>query len=60
MHQSPQKQLAGRRDKYAVFDLGDAEAERRMNRGAQPKARKFPLRDETQREPRAGGRQSRG
>jgi hypothetical protein len=49
MHQSPQKQLPRRRDKYdAEFD--QAEADRRLYRGAQPKARKFPLRDESRRE----------
>jgi hypothetical protein len=48
MHQSPQKQLPVRREKYAEFD--EAEADRRMYRGAQPKARKFALREESQRE----------
>lgn len=56
MHQSPQK-LVNRREKYAEFDIGDAEAERRMHRGTQPKARKFSLKDEGAREPRAGGKQ---
>jgi len=47
MHQSPQKQLGGaRREKYAALRAleEDAEAERRLQRGSQPKARKFPLR----------------
>ena len=49
MHQSPQKQLPKRRDKYeAEFD--QTEADRRLSRGAQPKARKSALRDESQRE----------
>jgi hypothetical protein len=49
MHQSPQKQLPKRRDKYeAEFDQG--EADRRLARGAQPKARKISLRDESQRD----------
>ncbi|WP_143762928.1 hypothetical protein [Ramlibacter tataouinensis] len=61
MHQSPQKELPGRREKYAEFDPGDAQAERRLYRGMQPKARKFSLRDEPpQREARAGGKSSRG
>ena len=51
MHQSPQKQLAGRRDKYGVYDSADAEAERRMYRSAQPKARRH-ARDEDTRETR--------
>lgn len=56
MHQSPQK-LVNRREKYADLDTGDAEAERRLHRGTQPKARKFSLRDESPRELRAGGKQ---
>jgi hypothetical protein len=48
MHQSPQKQLPRQRDKYAEFE--EAPADRRMYRGAQPKARKFALREEPQRE----------
>jgi hypothetical protein len=53
MHQSPQKQLPRRRDKYeAEFNEAEAEADRRHYRGAQPKARKFPLRDESQRDAR--------
>ena len=52
MHQSPQKQFAGRRDKYADMDLNDAKAERRSQRGSQPKARKFPLREDSAREMR--------
>jgi hypothetical protein len=56
MHQSPQKQLLQRRDKYGDVDASSAEAERRLYRGSQPKARK--LRDEAPREAR-GGRQQR-
>jgi hypothetical protein len=48
MHQSPQKLLPARREKYAEFD--EAEADRRMYRGAQPKARKSSMRDESPRE----------
>ncbi len=55
MHQSPQKELPGRREKYAEFDPSDAQAERRLFRCSQPKARKFSLREDGQREPRAGG-----
>ena len=51
MHQSPQKQLAGRRDKYGIYDTTDAEAERRLHRGSQPKARRH-ARDEEPRESR--------
>jgi hypothetical protein len=49
MHQSPQKQLVPRRDKYGEVDASSVEAERRLFRGNQPKARK--LRDDA---PRAG------
>jgi|GEM_PF-4106151 len=59
MHQSPQK-LVNRREKYADFDTGDAEAERRLHRGTQPKARKFSLRDEAPREPQRGKQHPRG
>ena len=52
MHQSPQKQLVARRDKYGELDASSAEAERRLYRGTQPKARK--LRDEAPREQRSG------
>jgi hypothetical protein len=50
MHQSPLKQLPARREKYAEFDETEAEADRRLYRGAQPKARKFPLREDSSRE----------
>jgi hypothetical protein len=50
MHQSPEKKLAKRRDKYVEFDLGDAEADRRLYRASQPKARRYALRDEPDRE----------
>jgi hypothetical protein len=53
MHQSPQKKLAKRREKYSEFDLSDMEADRRPYRPSQPKARKFALRDDLPwREPR--------
>ncbi len=51
MHQSPQKQLVQRRDKYGEVEASSAEAERRWYQGNQPKARKF--RDEAPRERRA-------
>lgn len=53
MHQSPEKKLANRREKYSEFDLSDIEADRRPYRPSQPKARKFALRDEPWREPRS-------
>jgi hypothetical protein len=52
MHRSPQKQSAAQRDRYADFEMADSQADRRSQRGSQPKARKFPLRDETAREVR--------
>jgi hypothetical protein len=52
MHQSPQKPLARRRDKYPDLDLADLEAERRLHRDNQPKARKFSLREDSSREAR--------
>ena len=52
MHQSPQKKLAKRRDKYVDFELTGTDADRRLYRASQPKARRFALRDETGREPR--------
>lgn len=52
MHQSPQK-LVNRREKYGDLDAGDAEAERRLYRGTQPKARKISYRDEAPREQRS-------
>lgn len=57
MHQSPQKQLVQRRDKYGEVDASSVAAERRLFRGDQPKARK--LRDDSPREARAGRHQSR-
>lgn len=62
MHQSPQKHFSGRREKYADMDTGeaDAEAERRLHRGTQPKARRFPLREEALREERESNRHPRG
>jgi hypothetical protein len=52
MHQSPQKPVARRRDKYLDFDLDGSPADRRPARDSQPKARKFPLREESEREAR--------
>jgi hypothetical protein len=53
MHQSPQKKLAKRRDKYSNFDLSeDTDSDRRLYRSTQPKARRFAFRDELGREPR--------
>ncbi|NPC55553.1 hypothetical protein [Caenimonas soli] len=53
MHQSPQKKLANRREKYSEFDPTDTDADRRPYRPSQPKARKFALRDEPWRESRS-------
>ena len=50
MHQSPEKKLAKRRDKYADLDLNDSESERRLYRSSPPKARRFALRDEPARD----------
>jgi hypothetical protein len=52
MHQSPEKKLAKRRDKYVEIDLldTDGEADRRLHRASQPKARRFALRDEAGRD----------
>jgi hypothetical protein len=48
MHQSPQKKLAKRRDKYTDFDLtDDTDADRRLYRTTQPRARRFAFRDES-------------
>lgn len=47
MHQSPQKQAAGQRDRDSELELAEALAERRRQRGNAPKARKFPLRDDS-------------
>lgn len=52
MHQSPEKKLAKRRDKYVDFELGDSDPDRRLYRASQPKARRFALRDEPVREAR--------
>lgn len=52
MHQSPQKQFAGQRDRIAESELAETLAERRRQRGSPPKARKFPLREEDAREAR--------
>lgn len=49
MHQSPQKPLAGRREKFFDFELAELTADRRPARDTQPKARKFPLREESER-----------
>jgi hypothetical protein len=53
MHQSPQKMLARHRDRQVEFDVIEKEAERRLYRVAPPKARKFPLRDESPRAERS-------
>jgi hypothetical protein len=63
MHQSPQKQLGGaRREKYAALEAfaGEDDVERRLQRGNQPKARKFPLRQEISREERDTRQHPRG
>jgi hypothetical protein len=63
MHQSPQKQIGSRREKYdlvAAWDLADGEAERRALRGAQPKARKFSAREDDPRDERGGRQKPRG
>jgi len=52
MHQSPQKYFAGRREKYADSELTDMQAERRLHRETQPRARKFSPREEGVRESR--------
>jgi hypothetical protein len=49
MHQSPEKKLAKRHDKYVEFDLIDSEADRRLYRASQPRARRYALRDESDR-----------
>jgi hypothetical protein len=55
MHQSLQKPLTRRRDKYSDlysdFDLADPQADRRLYRDTPPKARKFQ-REEFGRDPR--------
>jgi len=53
MHQSPQKLLARHRDRQVEFDAMEEEGERRLYRAAPPRARKFPLRDESPRADRA-------
>jgi hypothetical protein len=50
MHQSPEKKLAKRREKYLEFDVADGEAERRLYRASQPRARRYALREEPDRE----------
>jgi hypothetical protein len=59
MHQSPQRKLAKRRDKYTDFDLSeDTDADRRLYRTTQPKARRFAFRDESDgqaRQDKSGG-----
>jgi hypothetical protein len=52
MHRSPQKQSAAQRDRYADFDMADTQTDRKAQRGSQPKARKFPLREESERDAR--------
>jgi hypothetical protein len=64
MHQSPQKQVATRRDRnaiYAVFEVADDDLERRPLRGGgQPKSRKAESRDEGPRQERSGHKHPRG
>lgn len=63
MHQSPRKQPGGsRREKYADLEAfaGEGDVPRRMERGNQPKARKFPLRAENPREERGERQHPRG
>lgn len=57
MHQSPQKQLVQRRDKYGEVEASSAEAECRWNRGNQPKVKK--LHDDAPRVRRASRHQER-
>jgi hypothetical protein len=57
MHQSPQKQLLQRRDKYGEVEASSVQAERRLYQGEQPKARK--LRDDVPRDGRGGRHHSR-
>jgi hypothetical protein len=47
MHQSPQKHLARRRDKYNDIDTTESQPDRLRYRESQPKARKFHLREES-------------
>lgn len=63
MHQSPWKQLGGfRREKSAALEAlaREDDVERRLQRGDQPKARKFSLREEIAREERASRQHPRG
>ena len=59
MHRSPQKQSAAQRDRYADFDMADTQNDRKSQRGNPPKARKFPLREESVREQRGDKKPSR-
>lgn len=45
MHQSPVKQLDRRRDRQREIDELEEEGERRSNRAASSRVRKFPLRE---------------
>ena len=60
MHQSPRKQLGSlRRGRYNGLEdllLDDSEADRRLARGTQPRARKLPLREQARREEREARR----
>lgn len=53
MHQSPQKLLARHRDRQVEFDVMEEEGGRRLYRAAPPKARKFPLRQDSPRAERS-------
>ena len=42
MHQSPQKKLAKRRDKYVDLELTEADTDRRLYRDNQPRGPRAP------------------
>lgn len=52
MHQSPEKKLARRREKYGDATLSEDQTSRRAWRELVPKARKFDLRDDEDRDDR--------
>jgi hypothetical protein len=64
MHQSPQKQVATRRDRnaiYAAFDVAGDDIERRPSRGGVlPRSRKAERRDEAPQQERSSRPHSRG
>ena len=56
MHQSPLKMPPRQRDRQAEFDSSvEREAERKLQRAAPPKARKFALKDDEPRHDRRLG-----